>query len=201
MKLGDFATLQDARPYKLRTLKNTDERMLNERGIFSLIGLQAGETLMQAIEASAGIPARVKAWFKPSEQGIDISDPNALGILAGMVAANVLTQANSDILTEYAYVTTQPFINATKNDFELEKGIFNKIPIVVKRGLCRIRTTADTEKHNPQIYQRIDHGNNDIEYKRVAGFRDIEKAGYYPSIECPNGDMYIDDAYSVIQQG
>ena len=132
MLLQDFTTLADAKLYTQKTLKSSDERMLNERGIFSLIGLADGEVLMQAIEGSTSIPERVKSWFKPSEQGIDIADHNALGILAGMVAANVLSQANSDILREYAYVSTQPFINTTAYEFARAK---KTIPYIIKNPI------------------------------------------------------------------
>mgnify|MGYP003641447779 FL=1 len=201
MKLQDFDTLAQAKPHSERTLKNSDERMLNERGIFSLIGMQAGESLMQSIEASPDIPARVKAWFKPSERGIDISDPSAVAILAGMVAANRLTQVNSDILIEYAYVTTYPFANSTKHDFDKAKGTINKTLVTVENGYCTITTTADREAHSPQIYKRISFSNGDVEYIRVAGFGVVSTAGQY-RVECPRFPaMYVDDAYSVVTQG
>jgi hypothetical protein len=197
MILSDFDTLKDARRYKLRTLKNTDERMLNERGIFSLIGIQAGETLMQSIEASPDIPARVKAWFKPSEQGIDISDPNALGILAGMVAANVLTQANSDILIEYAYVTIQPFINSTEHDFQLDfdsqtrfKSVLNSS---VNEGYLILNWTGVFENHRPQVY--IEKGGKK---RRIGGFITITQVGEYDCFVGNNKDLFVDDVYGAI---
>jgi hypothetical protein len=101
-----------------------------------------------------------------------------------------------------ANVVTYPFVNITSYDFQLAKGTCRKIPILVKKGLCRIRTTADVESHNPQVYRQVTHDNGELEYKRVAGFRGIAKAGVHPSIECPSFPvMYIDDAYSVITQG
>jgi len=198
MQLKDFTTLADAKLYTQSTLKSSDARMLNERGIFSLIGLADGEVLMQAIEGSVDIPARVKSWFKPSEQGIDIADPNALGILAGMVAATVLTQANSDKLSDYAYVVTQPFADSTEHDFKLSKGTITKTPVTVEKGYCTITTTADVESHNPQIYKKITFENGDFEYFRVAGFRDVSVANLY-RVQCPSfPDMYVDDAYGVV---
>jgi hypothetical protein len=201
MKLQDFDTLAQAHEHVERTLKSSDERMLNERGIFSLIGMQDGEALMQAIEASISIPARVKSWFKPSEKGIDISDPSALAILAGMVSVNVLTQTNSDILSEYAYLTTQPFEFSTKHDFDKAKGNINKTSVTIEQGYCTITTSADTESHNPQIYRQISFANGDIEYVRVAGFGVVSTAGLY-RVQCPGfPNMHVDDAYSVVTQG
>jgi hypothetical protein len=200
MKLQDFDTLTQAKAHVERTLKSSDEIMLNERGIFSLIGMQSGEALMQAIEANPNIPERVKSWFKPSEKGIDISDPSALAILAGMVSANVLTQINSDILSEYAYVTIQPFEFSTKHDFDKAKGNINKTSVVVENGYCTITTLADTERHNPQIYRQIDFANGDVEYIRVAGFNWVSTAGLYRA-QCPNFPLLVvDDAYEVVSQ-
>ena len=83
--------------------KQLDQRMINERTVLSVLGLSTGEQFMQAIEASAEIPARVKGWFKPSEMGVDVLDTNAQGIIAAMVAGAVITQAEADSLTAYGY--------------------------------------------------------------------------------------------------
>jgi hypothetical protein len=202
MNLNDFNTLAQAQAHVDRTLKNPDERMLNERGIFSLIGMQDGEALMQAIEASISIPARVKSWFKPSEKGIDISDSSALAILAGMVSANVLTQANSDILSEYAYVTKQPFLLKTDHEFQLAKGTIPRVRVTLEQGYCRISVSATNpiEVHRPQISRRTVFANGDEKFDRVATFETISTAGLY-EVACPNfGDLWVDNAYNVISQ-
>jgi hypothetical protein len=197
MKLSEFATLGAAKLHPVRTLKNPDERMLNERGIFALIGMQDGEALMQAIEASPDIPARVKAWFKPSEQGIDISNTSALSILAGMVYANVLTQVNSDILSEYAYLTTQPFINATEHDFQLDFDSQTRFKSVldssINEGYLILNWTGIFENHRPQVY--IEKGGKK---RRIGGFITITKAGEYDCFVGNNKDLFVDDVYGAI---
>ena len=195
MQLKDFTSLQEAKDYKILTLKTSEERMLNERGIFSLIGIPRGEVFMQAIEANPDIPERVKAWFKPSEQGIDIADPNALGILAGMVAVDVLTQSDNDALRDYAYIETQPFKTATKHDFELAKGTITRKAVTQTDGILTINTNTDCEAHSPQVYQYIESADF---YKRVAGFRGVSVASKY-QIEVPRvANLFVDDAYGVV---
>jgi len=189
MQLKDFATLADAKLYTQSTLKSSDARMLNERGIFSLIGLADGEVLMQAIEGSVDIPARVKSWFKPSEQGIDIADPNALGILAGMVAANVLTQANSDLLSGYAYVKTQPFTNATAYEFSRAKGTISYLEKTPLNGYVKL-TSSSSDEYLAVFY-------SDIQGVRVReGSVNIKGVGEY--IVRANKPIFIENYYNAL---
>jgi hypothetical protein len=201
MQLQDFDTLAQAKAHVERTLKSSDERMLNERGIFSLIGMQNGEALMQAIEASISIPARVKSWFKPSEKGIDISDPSALFILAGMVSANVLTQNNSDILSEYAYLTTQPFINSTEHDFQYANGTIKltRVPIAWELGHCTVTTTGDCPAHTAQIYERVFFNDGTYQDVKKAHFlTQVSTQGKYRTA-CPSSpNLHVDNVYAVM---
>ena len=82
--------LAAARAFSEQVLKPIDERMMNERTVMGLIGMESGETFMQSLEAAPDnmIPARVKAWFKPSEAGIDIATPSAIVLSASAVAKN-----------------------------------------------------------------------------------------------------------------
>jgi hypothetical protein len=201
MNLQDFETLAQAHAHVDRTLKNPDERMLNERGIFSLIGMQDGEALMQAIEASISIPARVKSWFKPSEKGIDISDPSALAILAGMVSANVLTQTNSYILSEYAYLTTQPFEFSTEHNFQFANDTIKltRVPITWELGHCTVTTTEDCPAHIAQIYERVVFSDGTYQDVRKAHFlKPVSAQGKYRTA-CPNSpNLYVDNVYAVM---
>jgi hypothetical protein len=201
MRLADFDTLAQAKAHVERTLKSSDEIMLNERGIFSLIGMQSGEALMQAIEANPNIPERVKSWFKPSEKGIDISDPSALAILAGMVSANVLTQFNSDILSEYAYVTIWPFEFSTEHDFQYANGTIKltRVPITWELGHCTVTTTEDCPAHIAQIYERVVFSDGTYQDVRKAHFlKPVSAQGKYRTA-CPNSpNLYVDNVYAVM---
>ena len=192
--LSDFATLEDAKAFTTSSLKPIDDRMLNERRIFSLIGMLAGETLMQAIESAPSIPVRVKTWFKPSEQGIDIADPNALIILVGMVASGELTQPDSDTLTAFAYDTTKPYDNSTQHDFEVAKGTITRIEKQAVDGWLKITTNADCESHRPQVYVDVQGV-----MRRVAGFDVVSVAGDYVT-QVPRGytSYFVDNAYGVV---
>lgn len=198
--LSDEEALEAAKAHVQTELKSTDDRMLNERGIFALIGMQAGETLMQAIEASLAIPDRVKSWFKPSEQGIDIADPNALAILAGMVAAGVLSQADSDTLTGFAYNVFKPFENATTHDFAVAKDDqtrFKQIANVnIVDGYLTLTWAGDFETHAPQVYV-VKAGKK----RRIAGFPRITQAESYECFVNNNQNVFVDDVYGAISNG
>ena len=59
---ADSATaLVQARAFSEQVLKPIDERMMNERTVMGLIGMESGETFMQSLEAAPDnmIPARV----------------------------------------------------------------------------------------------------------------------------------------------
>ena len=193
--VDDADALSKAHSYSVSELKSIDQRMINERGVFARIGMVSGEQLMTAIEASPDIPARVKAWFRPSEQGIDIADPSALYILAGMVTTGVITQAESDILTGSAYETRTPYLTTTLYQIKREQKTLPYTPIAMDETnkFAVMTTTADCEKHNPQIFVLV----NGV-YSRVAGFVSVEVAGNY-AVQCPyNAKLYIGDAYDVV---
>ena len=81
--------LAAARAFSEQVLKPIDERMMNERTVMGLIGMESGETFMQSLEAAPDsmIPARVKTWFKPSEAGIDVATPSAIVLIDNMASA------------------------------------------------------------------------------------------------------------------
>ena len=92
-----------------KTEKSIDDRMINERSVFAIIGMATGEAFMAAIEADANIPTRVKDWFKPSEQGVDVLDVSVASIFSSMVGASVITQAEADLLTDYGYESSPAY--------------------------------------------------------------------------------------------
>lgn len=103
-----------------------DERMISERRVYAVLGMFKGEALMSLIEANAQIPARVKAWFKPSEEGVDVLDPTVPGIIAMAIADSVntgkadddpskLSDADGELLLSWGYTQEPEFpgVNAT----------------------------------------------------------------------------------------
>ena len=48
----DTEALVEARAFSEQVLKPLDERMMNERTVMGLIGMESGETFMQSLEAS-----------------------------------------------------------------------------------------------------------------------------------------------------
>lgn len=102
-------------PVMAQKEKALDDRMISERRVFAILGMVSGEAFMAAIEASNDIPARVKAWFKPSEQGVDVLDPSAAMIIGMMVAGGVIGQAEADSLMAFGYEeeSEYPGITAT----------------------------------------------------------------------------------------
>ena len=116
--------LAAARAFSEQVLKPIDERMMNERTVMGLIGMESGETFMQSLEAAPDsmIPARVKAWFKPSEAGIDVATPSAVGLIDAMAGAGAITEAEAGVLKGYAYDTVTPFERITLHDVLLTRG-------------------------------------------------------------------------------
>ena len=83
--------------------KPADERMINERGVFKVLGVAKGEALMQWIEAQPieMVPARVKTWFKPSEQGVDVLDSSAQAIFYAAEVGGIISATDNAKLSEY----------------------------------------------------------------------------------------------------
>ena len=124
---ADSATaLVQARAFSEQVLKPIDERMMNERTVMGLIGMQSGEVFMQSLEAAPDsmIPARVKAWFKPSEAGIDVATPSAVGLIDTMAGAGAITEAEAGLLKGYAYNTVTPFERIELPDVLKARGVY-----------------------------------------------------------------------------
>lgn len=91
-----------------------DDRMLSERRVYAILGMEKGEVFMSSIEASTDVPARVKNWFKPSEEGVDVLDSAVAGVVASIVAGvPAFTQEDADLLLSFGHedVPAYPGIN------------------------------------------------------------------------------------------
>jgi len=195
--------LAAARAFSEQVLKPIDERMMNERTVMGLIGMQSGETFMQSLEAAPDnmLPARVKAWFKPSEDGIDVATPSAIVLIDTMAGAGAITEAEAVLLKGYAYDTVTPFERITLHDVLLTRGTCPTVAVTQSGGYVVITTTADTELHNPRLLALNPRTGALV---RIESFRGVSSAGTYdarvPS-EWRNADLFVDDAYGVVGAG
>jgi hypothetical protein len=175
--------------------------MMNERTVLGLIGMQSGETFMQSLEAAPDslLPTRVKAWFKPSEAGIDVATPSAIGLIDTMAGAGAITEAEAGVLKGYAYNTVTPFERITLHDVLLTRGTCPTVAVTQSGGYAVITVNADVEPHNPQVYA-INPRTGLSE--RINGFRNVRKSGLYDCVipsEWRNSALSVDDAYGVIE--
>jgi hypothetical protein len=166
-----------------------------------LIGMESGETFMQSLEAAPDsvMPARVKAWFKPSEAGIDVATPSAVGLIDTMAGAGAITEAEAGVLKGYAYDIVTPFERVTLHDVLLTRGVCPTIAVTQSGGYAVITVNADVEPHTPQVYAANPRTGL---IERVNGFRNVSKAGLYDCVipsEWRNSALSVDDAYGVIE--
>ena len=201
---ADSATaLVQARAFSEQVLKPLDERMMNERTVMGLIGMESGETFMQSLEAAPDnmIPARVKTWFKPSEAGIDVATPSAIVLIDNIASAGAITEAEAGVLKGYAYDTVTPFERITLHDVLLTRGTCPTVAVTQSGGYVVITTTDDTELHNPRLLAMNPRTGSLV---RIESFRGVSSAGTYdarvPS-EWRTADLFVDDAYGVFGAG
>jgi hypothetical protein len=195
--------LAAARAFSEQVLKPLDERMMNERTVMGLIGMESGETFMQSLEAAPDsvMPARVKAWFKPSEAGIDVAMPSAIVLIDNMASAGAITEAEAGVLKGYAYDTVTPFERVTLHDVLLTRGTCPTVAVTQSGGYVVITTTDDTEMHNPRLLALNPRTSAMV---RIESFRGVSSAGAYdarvPS-EWRSAELFADDAYGVVGSG
>jgi len=196
----DTVALGQARAFSEQVLKPIDERMMNERTVMGLIGMQSGETFMQSLEAAPDslLPARVKAWFKPSEAGIDVATPSAAGLIDTMAGAGAITEAEAALLKGYAYDTVTPFSRITLHDVLLTRGKCPTVAVTQSGGYVVITTTSESDMHNPRLLAMNPRTGALV---RIESFRGVSSAGNYdarvPS-EWRNADLFVDNVYGVI---
>jgi hypothetical protein len=198
----DIIALAEAREHKESTLKDISMRMVNERTVFGLIGNVSGEGFMMALETAPSelIPDRVKAWFKPSEHGIDISSKSATDIINSMATGGVITEGEAEALKGYAFDVTTPFTNATLYDVKHARGSLESISVSVVAGYAVINVTAECELHNPQVFDK--NTRLDDEPQRINGFRGVGVAGKYECLIPPEwraSELFVNNAYGVIE--
>jgi len=192
--------LGQARAFSEQVLKPLEGRMLNERTVLGLIGMAAGETFMQSLEAAPDsmIPARVKVWFKPSEAGIDIGSPTAVQLVDSMAKAGAITASNAGLLKGYAYNTVTPFSRITLHDVLLTRGTCPTVAVTQSGGYVVITTASDSELHNPRLFALNPRTGALV---RIESFRGVSAASTYdakvPS-EWRTADLFVDNAYGVI---
>ena len=192
--------LNQAHTFSEQVLKPLEGRMMNERTVMGLIGMQSGETFMQSLEAAPDslLPTRVKAWFKPSEAGIDVATPSAVGLIDAMAGAGAITVAEAGLLKGYAYSTVTPFERITLHDVLLTRGTCPTVAVTQSGGYAVIVTSADTELHNPRLLAMNPRTG---ELVRIESFRGVSSAGTYDAKVPPewrNAELFVDDAYGVI---
>ena len=201
---ADSATaLVQARAFSEQVLKPLNDRMMNERTVLGLIGMQSGEVFMQSLESAPVemIPARVKAWFKPSEAGIDVATPSAVVLIDSMAGAGAITEAEAVLLKGYAYNTVAPFARITLHDVLLTRATCPNVAVTQSGGYVVITTTADTEIHNPRLLALNPRTGALV---RIESFRSVSAVSTYdarvPS-EWRTADLFVDDAYGVVGAG
>jgi len=192
--------LTQARKFSEQVLKPLEGRMLNERTVLGLIGMAAGETFMQSLEAAPDsmIPARVKVWFKPSEAGIDIGSPTAVQLVDSMAKAGAITASNAGLLKGYAYDTVTPFERITLHNVLLTRGTCPTVAVTQSGGYVVITTTADTEIHNPRLLAMNPRTGALV---RIESFRGVSTAGTYDAKVPPEwrgASLFVDNAYGDI---
>jgi len=193
--------LAAARAFSEQVLKPIDDRMMNERTVMGLIGMESGETFMQSLEAAPDsvMPARVKAWFKPSEAGIDVATPSAVGLIDNMASAGAITEAEAGVLKGYAYDTVTPFERITLHDVLLTRGTCPTVAVTQSGGYVVITTTADTEMHNPRLLALNPRTGKT---QPVNNFRSVMLAGKYDArvpVEFNGAVLTVENPYVCIE--
>ena len=196
MLLKDFATLADARNHT-----EPHERMLspdmviNFLTVYNSLDILLASTDEKAKGLVFALQSGVTEFNLMSSHPVGQLQQQLIGYL---VQINAITVECFNACVGYANTTQKPYKSITKQDFDLAKGVINRKSVTVEQGFCTITTTADCEKHNPQVYRKVTFSDNSFEYVRVAGFRDVQLAKTY-RIQCPNfPDLYVDNAYGVV---
>ena len=64
---------------------------VTERDLYAKLTPAVAEPILSAVESSAIVPARAKAWLGPDAGGIDVGDVVTRGLIDAMVGAGELT--------------------------------------------------------------------------------------------------------------
>jgi hypothetical protein len=194
--LKDFATLADARNHT-----EPHERMLspdmviNFLTVYNSLDILLASTDEKAKGLVFALQSGVTEFNLMSSHPVGQLQQQLIGYL---VQINAITVECFNACVGYANTTRKPYANETKQNFDIAKGAIERKSVTVEKGFCTITTTADCEKHNPQVYRKVTFNDGSFEYVRVAGFRDVELAKTY-RIQCPSfPELYVDNAYGVV---
>lgn len=201
MKLADFETLAEAKAYETTQGRMVSRHIMN--GILAQASLYVPLKRM-ADDDTNPFQNAMAAFFDSgiSDYNFQTAHPigqQNLGMLDDMIAADVggLGSALAAVKTQLlalANVTVTPFADTTEHAWQLAKGTVQRVEKTPTNGYLQITTTADCERHNPQISIQVGS-----EFVRVASFNGIESAGTYTA-QVPKGysTLWVDDTYGVI---
>jgi hypothetical protein len=108
--LSDLSDEDAAKALALKTVPTTVSRMCNERTLYTELGQEMAESILQKIAAYTPL-ARVNSWLAPNQAGIDIGHPRSIAMIEQLVAGGILTQAEGDAVKGLAIVQT-PFFES-----------------------------------------------------------------------------------------
>lgn len=199
MNLSDFSTLAQAQAYE-----TTQPKLIHRDSMNSLLASVGMYNALKAIAADTSNPDSdaMSAFLDSTDYNFMVGTSTGdrqIAALDEIIARGGALGDGLALIKPYiiamANATYRPFKNSTKHDFALAKGTITRKAVTQTDGILVLTTTADCEKHNPQVYQYI--ASADF-YKRVAGFRNVEFARQY-KIEVPRvNDLFVDDAYGVV---
>jgi len=192
MQLKDFDTLDSAKAYLAPV-----ERMISHDMIISLL---TQNNCITSLQTSADEKAR--GFYLAVLSGVrefNLMNSHPVGqaqqaLLTHLVNVKAANQDFADACIAYANSTRRPFKGSTKHDFEVAKGVVNRVEITPSNGFLTINTTKDCEEHNPQIYIKV--GDT---FVRKAGFRNVESKGQYVA-EVPRNftSFWVDNSYGAV---
>lgn len=207
MNLSDFDTLAEATAYQSVSYKKITSGQASQ--FFGITGvlraLNAGTSNTDLVQVLPSLPQTTVGELcdtvvqSSKSTGFTIDPATDEGVInrAGsqiLVSAGVLTQPVVDSFFALGEVVTQPFLNATKHDYDKAKGAMVYAQVTPFNGWLKITTTADCEPHRPQIYAEIQGVR-----RRIAGFDVVEKAGdYLAQVPAQYNTLFVDNAYGVM---
>ena len=205
--LSQFNTLEEAQAFEQVTYRkiggNEASQILSINGAIDAI--EANVNNATPVELIQGMPTTIGALcrtiVRTIQGGSFATDPNTdegkanRGGNTVLVAAGVITQAQSDDFFSKAETRTRPFANATLHEFLVAKNTVPKKPLPVSANgdAVYIQVTTATPSHSPRI--TIANGT------RIAYFHNVANTGFYFA-QIPNeyrGQSYfVDDAFGAI---
>lgn len=199
MRLSDFETLEAARAFETTTGK-----MISKNEIIGLL-------------ASANLYVRFKEIAQDGSHPFQdvaaaLLDATAFNFMSGtlmgeqnLAALEAFSQAGlpesaaiqslKPSINALANPPVRPYEHVTLHEFLQAKNAMPRTRVAAIDGWVKITTTADVEKHNPQISVQPVRGL----HTRVSAFSGVEAAGeYFAKVPVTATDVWVDDPYQVI---